>query len=594
MVRIKGKAVSPGIAMGKALLYNFIREVVLAEPISPRAVEREIWRLDNAVKKSRAQLKKIHLGLQKIMGKDAAFIIETQHMLLTDSHLLGEIREAIQGKLVKAEWAIRSVEKKYLEFFRTIPDLSFKAKSNDISDVLNRLIANLRKSAAARPFASAPAAAAASAPAGQVILVADDITPSEAATLMSNKRLLGLVLNKGGETSHTAILARTLGIPAILDTGNATELIASGDTVAVDSVGGEVIVQPTPDAVLEIGRKIEQFGQYKAQLKALSQLPELTRDQHQFHLYANIELPFESEVVQSYGAKGIGLFRTEFLYLDSKMSISEEEQCLIYKKIAQNIYPHPLVIRTYDLGRDKSDPSRPRREDNPSLGLMAVRLFLKEREPFKIQIKAVMRANASGNIRILFPMVTEIEEVRAIREIMAEAKRELQRAGTCPKKDVKVGIMLEIPAAVGLIRHLGDLVDFFSVGSNDLIQYLLAVDRNNTDVAHLFSPFHPAFLHILREIRSEVDRAGKEVTVCGEMAGQPLPALMLLGMGFTNFSMNALAIAEIKRIFTRIDHVRLRRIVAHLKRFSSRTEIEEYLRSELEKQYPGLLAAQNS
>jgi phosphotransferase system enzyme I (PtsI) len=588
MVRFKGKAVSPGIAMGKALLYNFTREVVLAEPISPRAVEREIWRLDNAVKKSRAQLKKIHLGLQKIMGKDAAFIIETQHMLLTDSHLLGEIREAIQGKLVKAEWAIRSVEKKYLEFFRTIPDLSFKAKSNDISDVLNRLIANLRKSTAARPFASAPAAAAGT-PAGQVILVADDITPSEAATLMSNKRLLGLVLNKGGETSHTAILARTLGIPAILDTGNATELIASGDTVAVDSVGGEVIVQPTADAALEIGRKIEQFGQYKAQLKALSQLPELTRDQHQFHLYANIELPFESEVVQSYGAKGIGLFRTEFLYLDSKMSISEEEQCLIYKKIAQNIYPHPLVIRTYDLGRDKSDPARPRREDNPSLGLMAVRLFLKEREPFKIQIKAVMRANASGNIRILFPMVTEIEEVRAIREIMAEAKRELQRAGTYPKKDVKVGIMLEIPAAVGLIRHLGDLVDFFSVGSNDLIQYLLAVDRNNTDVAHLFSPFHPAFLHILREIRSEVDRAGKEVTVCGEMAGQPLPALMLLGMGFINFSMNALAIAEIKRIFTRIDHVRLRRIVAHLKRFSSRTEIEEYLRSELEKQYPGLL-----
>jgi phosphotransferase system enzyme I (PtsI) len=586
MVRIKGKAVSPGIAMGKALLYNFTRAAVPAEPILPKAVEREIWRLDNAVKKSRAQLKKIHLGLQKIMGKDAAFIIETQHMLLNDSHLLGEIRDAIQGKLVKAEWAIQSVERKYLEVFRTIPDLSFKAKGNDISDVLNRLIANLSKGAAARPAAVAPL--------GQVILVADDISPSEAATLMSNRRLLGLVLNKGGETSHTAILARTLGIPAILDTGHATELIATGDVVAVDSVGGEVIVQPSPEAIVEIGRKIERFGQYKEQLKALSRLPELTHDQHQFHLYANIELPFESEVVQSYGAKGIGLFRTEFLYLDSKMSISEEEQCLIYKKIAQNIYPHPLVIRTYDLGRDKSDPNRPRREENPSLGLMAVRLFLKEREPFKIQIKAVMRANASGNIRILFPMVTEIEEVRAIREIMADAKRELQRAGTYPKKDVKVGIMLEIPAAVGLIRHLGAAVDFYSVGSNDLIQYLLAVDRNNTDVAHLFSPFHPAFLHILREIRSEVDRAGKEVTVCGEMAGQPLPALMLLGMGFTNFSMNALAIAEIKRIFTRVDYARLRRIVAHLKRFSSRTEIEGYLKTELEKLYPGLLAAPNS
>lgn len=585
MRRISGKAVSPGIAMGRAVLHNVTRQEILAEPIPPRAVERETWRLENAVKKSRAQLKKIHLGLQKVMGKDAAFIIEAQQMLLTDSQLLNEIKGAISGKLVKAEWAIRLVERRYQELFRSIPDLSFKSKSNDVSDVLNRLIANLRKAPATKPAAGAAPGAAP----GPYVLVADDISPSEAATLMSSHRLLGLVLNKGGETSHTAILARTLGIPAILDTGNATELIADGDTVALDSVAGEVIVQPTPDAALEIGRKIEQFGQYREQLKALSQLPELTRDRRPFHLYANIELPFESEVVQSFGAKGIGLFRTEFLYLDSKMSISEEEQCLIYKKIAQNVYPHPLVIRTYDLGRDKSDPARPRREDNPSLGLMAVRLFLKEREPFKVQIKAVLRANASGNIRILFPMVTEIEEVRAIREIMAEARRELQRTGSLPKKDVKVGIMLEIPAAVRLIRHLGDDVDFYSVGSNDLIQYLLAVDRNNADVAHLYSPFHPAFIHVLKEIRREVDRAGKEVTVCGEMAGQRLPALMLLGLGFTGFSMNALAIAEIKRVFTRVDLARLRRIVSRLDRFGSRSEIEEHLRTEIDRAYPGLL-----
>ncbi|MBN2347125.1 MAG: phosphoenolpyruvate--protein phosphotransferase [Candidatus Aminicenantes bacterium] len=581
MLRIKGKAVSPGIAMGRAQLHDVIREVVLAESIGERAVEREIWRLENAVKKSRAQLKKIHLGLQKIMGKDAAFIIETQVMLLGDSHLLGEIKETIKGKLVKAEWAIHSVEKKYLEIFRAIPDLSFKAKSNDVSDVLNRLISNLKR--------SAPVRAAATAPPGPVILVADDITPSEAATLMSHKRLLGLVLNKGGETSHTAILARTLGIPAILDTGNATELIASDDTVALDSVRGEVIVQPTPEVAAEIGGKIDKFTLYKERLKELSQLPELTRDGHQFHLLANIELPFESEIVQSYGAKGIGLYRTEYLYLDSKAGISEDEQYLVYKKIAQNIFPHPLVVRTYDLGRDKSESARSPREENPSLGLMAVRRFLRDREPFKTQIKAVMRANASGNIRILFPMVTEVEEVRAIRAIMAEAKKELQRAGAYPKRDVQVGIMLEIPAAVRLIRHLGNDVDFFSVGTNDLIQYLLAVDRNNADVAHLFSPFHPAIVHILKEIRREADRAGKEVAVCGEMAGRRLPALMLLGLGFANFSMNALAIAEIKGVFTRIHYSRLRRIVSRLEFFATRGEIEGFLRTELEKAYPGLL-----
>jgi len=582
MIRIKGKAVSPGIVMGKAMLYNSAREAVRAEKISEKSVEREIWRLENAVKKTQAQLKKIDRDLQKVMGRDSALIIETQSMLLNDSHLLAEIKTKIKSNLVKAEWAIKETEKKYLQIFHTIPDLSFKTKSNDISDVLNRLIENLKKgsrsSLAAQP--------------GQVILVADDITPSEAAKLMSSNKLLGLVLNKGGETSHTVILARTLGIPAIMDTGNATDSIANGDPLALDSVSGEVIVQPTPAVVTEISIKSEKYQIYREQLKTLSQLPELTRDRHQFHLYANIELPFESEIVQSYGAKGIGLFRTEFMYLDSKMSLAEEEQYLIYKSIAQNIFPHPLVIRTYDIGRDKSDAAVAKLEENPSLGLMAVRMFLKKREPFKIQIKAIQRANSSGNIRILFPMITEIEEIHAIKAIMAETKEELLHEGRYPKKDVAVGIMLEIPAAVSLIRHLQDDIDFFSIGTNDLIQYLLAVDRNNSEVSYLFSPFHPAFIRILNEIRQEAAKIGKEVTICGEMAGKCFQALMLLGMGFTNFSMNAMAIAEIKRVFTQIHYSHLRKIVARLDQFSSRSEIEEFLTESLLDLYPDLLIRQ--
>jgi len=582
MIRIKGKAVSPGIVMGKAMLYNSTKEVIRPEKISEKAIEKEVWRLENAVKKTQAQLKKIDRDLQKIMGGDSALIIETQYMLIKDSHLLDEIKIKIKNNLVNVEWAIKETEKKYLQIFNTIPDLSFKTKSNDISDVLNRLIENLKKGSKAS-LASQP---------GQVILVADDITPSEAAKLMSNNKLLGLVLNKGGETSHTVILARTMGIPAIMDTINATDSIANGDYLALDSISGEVIVQPTQAVVAEITIKSEKYQIYREQLKTLSQLPELTRDHHQFHLYANIELPFESEIVQAYGAKGIGLFRTEFMYLDSKMSISEEEQYLIYKSIAQNIFPHPLVIRTYDLGRDKSDGSASRQEENPSLGLMAVRMFLKKREPFKIQIKAIQRANSSGNIRILFPMITEIEEIHAIRGIMAETREELLREGKYPTKDVLVGIMLEIPAAVRLIRYLKDDIDFFSVGTNDLIQYLLAVDRNNSDVAYLFSPFHPAFVHILKEIRQEVAKISKEVTICGEMAGKCFQALMLLGLGFTNFSMNAMSIAEIKRVFTQIHYTHLRKIVSKLDQFSSRSEIEEYLTESLLKLYPDLLIRQ--
>ncbi|MCX6556595.1 MAG: phosphoenolpyruvate--protein phosphotransferase [Candidatus Aminicenantes bacterium] len=582
MIRIKGKAVSPGIVMGKAMLYDSAREVIRPEKIAEKSVEREIWRLENAVKKTQAQLKKINRDLQKVMGRDSALIIETQYMLIQDNHLLDEIKVAIKGNLVKAEWAIKETEKKYLRIFNTIPDLSFKTKSNDISDVLSRLIENLKRSGRSSPAAHP----------GQVILVADDITPSEAAKLMGSNKLLGLVLNKGGETSHTVILARTMGIPAIMDTANATESIADGDELALDSINGEVIVQPTQAVVAEITIKSEKYQIYREQLKTLSQLPELTRDHHQFHLYANIELPFESEIVQAYGAKGIGLFHTEFMYLDDKMNLAEEAQYLIYKSIAQNIFPHPLVVRTYDLGRDKSDAAAPGREENPSLGLMAVRMFLKKKEAFKIQIKAIQRANSSGNIRILFPMITEIEEIHAIRAIMAETKEELLHEGHYPKKDVAVGIMLEIPAAVRLIRYLKDDVDFFSIGTNDLIQYLLAVDRNNSEVAYLFSPFHPAFVHILKEIRQEAARIGKEVTICGEMAGKCFQALMLLGMGFTHFSMNAMAIAEIKRVFTQIHYSRLRKIVAELDRFSSRTEIEEYLTESLLKLYPDLLIRQ--
>jgi phosphotransferase system enzyme I (PtsI) len=578
MIRIKGKAVSPGIVMGRAMLYNSAREVIRSEKISEKAVEREVWRLENAVKKTRAQLKKINRDLQKLMGRDSALIIETQYALIEDSHLLNEIKLKIKNSLVNAEGAIKETEKKYLQIFNTIPDLSFKTKSNDISDVLSRLIENLKKGGRSS-FAAHP---------GQVILVADDITPSEAAKLMGNSKLLGLVLNKGGETSHTVILARTMGIPAIMDTANATDLIVNGDPLALDSISGEVIVQPTQAVITEITIKSEKYQIYREQLKTLSQLPELTRDHHQFHLYANIELPFESEIVQAYGAKGIGLFRTEFMFLDSKMSISEEEQYLIYKNIAQNIFPHPLVIRTYDLGRDKSDAAAPNREENPSLGLMAVRMFLKKREPLKIQIKAIQRANSSGNIRILF------EEIHAIRGIMDETREELLREGKYPKHDVAVGIMLEIPAAVSLIRHLKDDIDFFSVGTNDLIQYLLAVDRNNSEVSYLFSPFHPAFIHILKEIRQQAARIGKEVTICGEMAGKCFQALMLLGLGFTNFSMNAMAIAEIKRVFTQVHYAHLKKIVAKLEQFSSRSEIEEYLTEELLKLYPDLLIRQRS
>jgi phosphotransferase system enzyme I (PtsI) len=581
---IKGKSVSSGIIMGKALLYDSQKEIILREKISSEAIEKEINRFDNAIKKTRAQLKKIYKNLQKILGKDSALIIETQYQLLKDGNLVNDIKNMIITQTVKTEWAIKEIEKKYIEVFNKIPDLSFKERINDISDVLIRLINNLKKSKKDDDVDIE-----------NVILVAHDIPPSIAANLMSEGKLLGLVLDYGGETSHTAILARTLEIPTILHTTNATELIANDDLLIVDGLNGEVSVNPTKSVIAKISIKKEKYQIYKERLKEVIKLPDMTKDKYAFNLLGNIELAFESDMLQTNGAKGIGLFRTEFLFMDPSIALSLEQQYMIYKNIANKMYPHMVVIRTFDVGRDKSSKyyeTGGEEEVNPALGTMAIRLFLKEKKLFKTQIKAILRANETGNIKILFPMVTEIEEIHTIKKLMAEVKEELIIEKKLPKQEMEFGIMIEIPGTVSLIKHLKDEVDFFSIGTNDLIQYLLAVDRNKDSVAYLYNPFHPAVIKILLEIREETSKIGKEVTICGEMAGKPFTSLMLLGMGYTNFSMTPLAISEIKRIFTQIHYSYIKKTVKELTKLSSRTEIEEFLIETLIKKYSHLFINQ--
>ncbi|MCK5055811.1 MAG: phosphoenolpyruvate--protein phosphotransferase [Candidatus Aminicenantes bacterium] len=579
---LKGKPVSPGIATGKALIFNSKREAILKEKIDEEAIETEIDRFNNSVKKTRAQLKKIFNNLKKVMGKEPALIIDTQYQLLEDGNLTQDIKEFIISNSVKAEWAIKQIEKKYLDFFNEIPDLSFRERGNDISDVLVRVINNLKSTKG-------------SVEAGMenVILVADELPPSIAANLMSAGKLLGLVLDYGGETSHTIILARTLEIPAVLDTRNATELISSDDLLVVDGLSGEIMINPPRSSISKIAIKKEKYQLYKDRLKQVIKLPDKTKDNHSFTLLGNIELPFESELIQSYGAKGLGLFRTEFLFMDQEVASSCERQYLIYKNIARNIYPGPVVIRTYDIGRDKTyNYFKAEKESNPALGSMAVRLLLQEKKLFKTQIKAILRANENGNIKMLFPMITELEEIHTIKKLIKETKEELLEEKKYPGKEVEVGIMIEIPGAVKLIKYLGDEIDFFSIGTNDLVQYLLAVDRNNSSVSYLYSPYHPAVIEILIEIITETTKIGKEVTICGEIAGRAFTSLMLLGMGYRNFSMNPPSIIETKRIFTRIHYVYLKKIVKQLSRLASRTEIEEYLIESMLKKYPDLFIKQ--
>ncbi|MCP5047498.1 MAG: phosphoenolpyruvate--protein phosphotransferase [bacterium] len=583
MKQIKGKPVSSGIIMGKALVYNSQKQIVLREKIPKESVEAEINRFNNALGVTKSQLKKIYTNLRKTTGKESAMIIETQYLLVKEGNLTNDIKKIITGECVKAEWAIKQIEKKYLDVFSKISDLSFRERSNDISDVLNRLVDNL-KSDQVKGDADIE----------DVILVAGDITPSMAANLMSKRKILGLVLDGGGETSHTVILARTLEIPTILNTVDATATIKTDDTLIVDGLNGEVTVNPGKSFIAKIAIKKEKYEQHKTNLKKVIKLPNLTRDKHHFNLMGNIELPFESDILQSYRAKGFGLFRTEFLFMDPSIVFSGEEQYMIYKNIGQKFHPDPVVIRTFDVGGDKNYSYFEREEEtNPALGTMAVRLFLREQDLFRNQVKAILRANETGNIHILFPMITEIEEIHTIKKIIRQSQEELATEQKLPPNDVQIGIMIEIPAAIKIIKHLKDEIDFFSIGTNDLMQYLLAVDRNNSSVSYLYSPFQPAVLEILTEILEQVNAIGKPVTVCGEMAGKTFTALMLLGIGYTNFSMNPLAIAEIKRIFTRVHYSFIKKTVNQLRNLSSKTEIKEFLIETLLRKYPDLFIKQH-
>ncbi len=580
MKQIKGKPVSPGIIMGKALLFNSHRQqqIVFKEIIPKPAIETEINRFNNAVKITKAQLKKIYKNLQQTMGKESALIIETQYLLVKEGNLVNDVRKSISRESVRAEWAIKQIEKKYVDIFNKIPDISFQERINDISDVLIRLLNNLKSKTNAKDTDIE-----------NVILVAPDIPPSITASLMSRGKILGLVLDEGGEASHTVILARTLEIPTILGTKNATELIANDDFLIVDALNGEIFINPSKSFVAKTLVKKEKYQVHKEGLKKIVKLPDVTRDNHRFTLMGNIEMPFESDILASYGAKGVGLFRTEFLFTDPAIAFSLDQQYMIYKNIAQKFYPDPVVIRTFDVGRDKSySYFNQEKEDNPALGTMAIRLFLEETELFKTQIKAILRANETGNVKLLFPMVTELEEIHTIKKIIHQCREELLREKKLPDKEIQVGIMIEIPGIVKVIKHLKDEIDFFSIGTNDLVQYLLAVDRNNSALSYLYNPFHPAVVDILYEIRKTVAAIGKEVTVCGEMAGKTFTALMLMGIGYTSFSMSPLAIAEIKRIFTQIHYGYIKRTVKQITKLGSKTEIEEFLVETLLKKYPDL------
>jgi phosphotransferase system enzyme I (PtsI) len=576
VIRLRGIGVSPGIAMGEAMLAESVVFTSRREIIPEDQVEEELRRLRRAVERTKAELKILKDSIQSQVGEQQAFIFDAHLLILDDQMLLSNLEKVITEEKVKAEWAISQVNNYFTGLFDSLEDEYFKQRKTDISDVLARVYRNLERKREKKEESDKP-----------IILVAHELLPSEAAHNLSRRKVMGVALDMGGKTSHTAILARSLGIPAVVGLHDLSLRVKNGDFLIIDGTDGEVIINPTPAVRREFQSKKEKYEAYQRELKKIARLKPETLDGVRFTPLANIELPDEVQAAFSYGAEGIGLFRSEFIYLQRPTMPSEEDHLLVYQQMARSTYPKPVYIRTIDIGGEKSLPHlNIEKEPNPALGLRAIRFSLKNRELFKIQLRAILKASVKKNVRLLVPMITELEEVVELKNILEEVKTELRSAGVPFDENIPVGAMIEVPGAAVLIEELIQELDFVSIGTNDLIQYHLAVDRGNESVSYLFKPHHPAVLRLLAKVIRTVNQAGKEVAVCGEMAADPLSAIILLGLGLRNFSMNPIFIPKIKKALRAVEARTAEEAVVEAIKLKTATEVEEFMIEAILRKHP--------
>lgn len=576
IIRLRGLGVSPGIAMGEASLSERVVFTSRREPIGERQVEEELKRLQRALDRTRQELTEPKEHVRERIGDEQAFIFDAHLMMLDDQMLLNSLEKIIREEKVRTEWAISRVNTHFETLFDSLTDEYFQQRKTDLSDVLARIYRNLERKRDKKEDSDKP-----------TILVAHELLPSEVALNLSRKKIIGMALDMGGQTSHTAILARSLGIPAVVGLHDISLQVKSGDFIIVDGTDGEVIINPTPAVRREFQSKKERYEVYQRELKKIARLKPETLDGARFKPLANIELPEEVEAAFSYGAEGIGLFRSEFIYLQRPSLPSEEDHLAIYQKMASSTHPRPVYIRTIDIGGEKSLPQlNIEKEPNPALGLRAIRFSLKNRELFRTQIRAILKASARKNVRLMVPMITEVEEVIELKRIVAELKAELKEKKVPFDENIPIGVMIEVPAAAVLIESIIKEVDYVSIGTNDLIQYYLAVDRGNESVSYLFKPHHPAVLRLLDRVIKVVNREGKEVTVCGEMAADPLSAIMLLGMGLRTFSMNPIFIPKVKKALRAVELKTAEEAVAEALKLKTAREIEEFMIEAILRRHP--------
>jgi phosphotransferase system enzyme I (PtsI) len=535
-IKLTGINASPGICIGKAYLVDtegvdFVKKYFISED----NVQEEINRFKTAVNKAKNQLLSIINNAPEEL-RDHTYILETHKVLLKDKMLYGKTIETIKNEKVNADWALKKVVSELKSMFKNMSDPYLKERATDIVYVSDRIMMNLI-GADTEKIADIEK---------RVILVAQDLSPAEASQI-NLERIKGFVTDRGGKASHTSIIARTLEIPAVMGLGNATNIIKNDDLIIIDGTVGTVIIHPAEQTLLEYGDRSLKYEELKAAITRDSHLQAETADGFQLKVMGNIELPEEVVSVIDHGGDGIGLYRTEFQYLSSPRLPNEYELFDKYKDVVEVIAPKAVTIRTLDINGDKAFSNNPDYvEVNPALGLRAIRYCLKNPDIFKTQLRAILRAAAFGNVRILIPMISSYEEVIETKRILYEVADSLDKEGAIFNRDVELGIMIEVPSAVIIADILAGEVDFFSLGTNDLIQYSLAIDRGNRHVAHLYHSLHPAIIRMIKQLVDVAKEKGIKVFMCGEMAADPINMPILLGLGIDELSMNPQSIPAVK------------------------------------------------
>ena len=545
---LKGIAASDGVAVAKA--YLLVQPDLSFETVTVEDTSAEEARLDAALAASQDELSVIREKAVESLGEEAAAVFDAHLMVLADPEMTGQIKETIRAKQVNAEAALTEVTDMFIAIFEGMEDNPYmQERAADIRDVTKRVLANLLGKKLPNPATINE----------ESIVVAHDLTPSDTAQL-NKKYVKAFVTNIGGRTSHSAIMARTLEIAAVLGTNNITELVKDGDILAVSGITGEVVINPTEEQIAEFKAAGEAYAKQKAEWALLKDAQTVTADGKHFELAANIGTPKDVEGVNDNGAEAVGLYRTEFLYMDSQDFPTEDDQYEAYKAVLEGMNGKPVVVRTMDIGGDKELPyfDLPK-EMNPFLGYRALRISISEtgNQMFRTQLRALLRASVHGKLRIMFPMVALLTEFRTAKGILEEEKAKLLAEGVAVADDIQVGIMIEIPAAAMLADQFAKEVDFFSIGTNDLIQYTMAADRMNEQVSYLYQPYNPSILPFINNVIKAAHAEGKWAGMCGEMAGDQTAVPLLVGMGLDEFSMSATSVLRTRSLMKKLDTAKM-------------------------------------